>query len=129
MRLISTKLVLMLTAFLFMGCETKTEQTDNTENVIVTVRYKTQPEKSAEAVVALTELLNHVKTEPNFVSIDMHVDSNDNTNILLYEVWSDGDYYNGAHMETEHLQKFIGNSRNFLAGPPEIMNWKCEGEF
>lgn len=32
-------------------------------------------------------------------------------------------------MKTPHLQQFITNARNFLAGPPEISLWQIEKEF
>ncbi|MCW5519538.1 antibiotic biosynthesis monooxygenase [Aureitalea sp. L0-47] len=122
-------ILLILTTLLHMGIGTATAQTANSENAIITVRFKAQPDKGAEAVLAITKLLEQVKKEPNFVSITMHVDAKDDTNILLYEVWSDASYYYGAHMETPHLQQFMTDSRNFLAGPPEIVGWKLQGEF
>jgi len=122
-------LLLILVTLLIMGCATVTAQTVSSENAIITVRFTALPDKGAEAVSGITKLLEQVKKEPNFVSISMHVDVNDDTNILLYEVWSDGAYYYGAHMETAHLQQFMTDSRSFLAGPPEIVSWKLESEF
>ena len=100
-----------------------------TNDIIVTVKYKAQPNKGAEAVAGLTQLIENVQQEPHFISIRLHVDPNDPTNILLYEAWEDADYYGSEHMNTPHLQEFIASSRNFLAGPPEIALWKMEREF
>jgi len=50
----------------------------------------------------------------------------DNSNILLYEIWANEDYYKGEHMKTPHLQQFMTDARSFLAGPPEITYWKIE---
>lgn len=61
------------------------------------VKYKSQPEKEAEALSALNTLLQQVKKEPNFVNIKVLVDPADKTNILLYEEWSDESYYKGDH--------------------------------
>ena len=94
------------------------------DNLIVLVKYKTQPAAETQALEALNNLIDQVKKEPNYVKIVMHVDPNDKTNILLYEEWSDEEYYKGDHMQTPHLQKFITNSRNFLAGPPDISFWR-----
>ena len=88
---------------------------DTKEHVVVLVKYKTQPSKEKDAINSLTELINKVKKEPHFVKIKLHVDSKDKTNILLYEEWDDETYYNSSHMTTDHLQKFIGDSRNFLS--------------
>ena len=99
------------------------------KNIVVLVKYKTQPSKEKDAINSLTELINKVKKEPHFVKIKLHVDSKDKTNILLYEEWDDETYYNSSHMNTDHLQKFIGDSRNFLMGRPEISFWNMEKEF
>ena len=101
----------------------------SSQNYIVLVKYKTQPLKSEEAIAGLTKLILEVKKEPHFVKIIMHVDPKDDSNILLYEEWSDETYYNGDHMVTMHLQNFIKNSRAFLSNPPEISQWKIKQEF
>jgi len=124
--------VLTLVFLSLISCNKKNEiieNENNPKNLIVLVEYKTQPSKSADAIASLTELIENVKLEPNFVNIKLHVDSKDESRILLYEEWSDETYYNSTHMKTPHLQKFIGDSRTFLAGPPEISQWKIEKEF
>ena len=102
---------------------------ENRQNLIVLVKYKTLPSKSKEAIAGLTKLIEAVKNEPNFENIILHIDPNDDSNILLYEEWSDEPYYNGDHMKTSHLQSFMQESRAYLAGPPEISQWKIEKEF
>jgi len=102
---------------------------ENSQNLIVLVKYKTQPSKSEEAIAGLTKLIEAVKNEPDFVNITLHIDPKDDSNILLYEEWSDEAYYNGAHMNTKHLQSFMEDSRAYLAGPPDISQWKIEREF
>ena len=94
------------------------------KDLVVLVKYKTRPGKDSLALVGLKKLVAKVKTEPNYVSIIMHVDPVDNSNILLYEQWSNEDYYKGDHLKTSHLQQFMIDSRSFLSGPPEITFWK-----
>ena len=94
------------------------------ENLIVLVKYKTQPAKESVGLSSLMELIAKVKKEPNYVNIKILVDPSDKTNILLYEEWLNEDYYKGKHMQTPHLQKFMEDARAFLAGPPEITYWK-----
>jgi len=96
------------------------------ENTTVLVRYKTQPNKNVDAFESLKRLIEEIKKEDHFVMIKMMVDPNDNSNILLYEVWEDEQYYRGEHMQKEHLQEFINQSQQFLAGPPEISYYKVE---
>ena len=121
---------LMLTLLTSAYAQQKSESVNNeNNNLTVLVKYKSQPEKQAEVLTALNALILEVKKEPHFVNIKMFVDPADKTNILLYEEWSDEVYYKGDHMSTTHLQKFIGDSRNFLAGPPEISFWKLNSNY
>jgi quinol monooxygenase YgiN len=102
---------------------------EENKNLIVLVKYKTLPSKSADAVAGLTRLIEAVKEEPNFVNITLHLDPKDDSNILLYEEWSSEAYYNGDHMNTKHLQSFMVDSRTYLASPPEISQWKIKKQF
>jgi len=121
---------LMLTLLTSAYAQQKSESVNNeNNNLTVLVNYKSQPEKQAEVLAALNALILEVKKEPHFVNIKMFVDQEDKTNILLYEEWSDEVYYKGDHMNTTHLQKFIGDSRSFLAGPPEISFWKLNSNY
>ena len=125
------KLILLFFTFVLMGCDSSDKRSTNTstENTIVLVKYKAQPNKGIEAVSQLSILIEKVKLEPHFVTIKLHVDPKDKTNILLYEEWDDLSYYKYEHMNTDHLREFITASRNFLAGPPEISIWNIEGVF
>ena len=105
------------------------QEQSKTNGVVVLVKYKTQPSKSSEALVELKKLIEKVKQEQHFVTIKLHVDQVDDSNILLYEKWADESYYKNQHMKTEHLQQFINKSREFLAGPPEISFWKLDSEY
>ena len=125
------KLILAVLTTLLIGFSSSAQESDQTgsENLIVLVKYKAQPEKGDQAISELHKLIEKVKQEPHFVQIKLHSDPNDNTNILLYEEWSDGTYYKTDHMNTSHLQGFITNSRAFLGGPPEISFWTVKEDF
>ena len=105
---------------------TEPKDSKNKENVIVLLKFKTQENKSQEAISEFYKLFEKVKQEPHFVSITLHQDPKDSTNILLYEEWEDESYYNNEHMNTDYLKAFMDNSRNFLAGPPDISFWKVK---
>ena len=121
---------LLLTVFVSSYAQEKSETAANGKNnITVLVKYKTQPDKFDEAVSALNALILEVKKEPNFIIIKMLVDPEDKTNILLYEEWSDEEYYKDDHMNTAHLQKFMDEARSFLAGPPEISFWQMNANF
>ena len=121
----------VLLSTLIFSCKEQNVLIENSDynNLYVMVKYKSQPEKQNEALSALNSLVLEVKKEPNFVNIKVLVDPEDKTNIMLFEEWSDEAYYKGEHMNTPHLQKFIGDSRNFLAGPPDISFWKLNSNY
>ncbi len=132
MRLFSTTILLAAAIIiLFAGCEKEKTASinDGKDNLFVLVNYKAQPDKHEEALSALNSLILEVKKEPNFVNIKMFVDPADQTSILLYEQWTDEAYYNGDHMNTPHLQKFMVDAREFLAGPPDISVWKLNNDY
>ena len=125
------KLFLLFFTLILIGFNTSDKQIQNREttNTIVLLKFKSQQDKGPETVSELIKLIEKVKQEPHFVNIKLHVDPNDNTNILLYEEWEDISYYNNEHMNTDHLQEFQAKSTNFLTGPPEISIWKVERVF
>ena len=119
-------LILGLMIFsIFTGCGKK----DDGNNLIVVVKYKTLPNKSVDAVTGLKKLIEQVKKEEHFVSLKLHIDQNDNSNILLYEEWDDALYYQNQRMKTKHLKEFIVESQTFLDGPPEISLWKVNAVY
>lgn len=116
----SIKILLCLTLMLTAITVTYAQQK---KPLVVLLKYKTQPGKDSIALSGLINLIEQVKKEPGYMNIIVHVDPNDKTNILLYEQWSDGNYYKGEHLNTPHLQKFMVEARSFLTGPPEISFW------
>lgn len=124
MKNLSLILALIFSSILI-GCERK----NNTQNnLIVIVKYKTLPSKSVIAFTSIKKLIEKVEKEDHFVTLKLHIDQKDNSNILLYEEWDDELYYNNQHMKTDHLQKFIRESQAFLVGSPEISFWKVHAE-
>ena len=121
----NNKLILGLIFALTATCFTSAYSQIN-KNLIVLVKYKTQPGKDSLALLSLKNLVAKVKQEPNYVNIIIHVDPMDKSNILLYEQWANEDYYKGEHMKTPHLQQFMTDARLFLGGPPEITYWKID---
>jgi len=114
----------VISILFFSGCnEAHKSSMDNT---IVMLKFKAQPNKGGQAITAMMDLLEEVKKEPHFVSIKVHVDPNEESNIFFYEEWDDPDYYNGEHMNTPHLQAFMKDSQAFLMGPPDISFWKVK---
>lgn len=112
--------------FILAACNFNPAHAQTAKELVVLVKYKTQPGKDSVALLALRNLIALVKNEPNYIDIKIHVDPSDKSNILLYEKWASEAYYKGEHMSTSHLQQFIADARSFLGGPPEITFWKID---
>lgn len=124
------RLILFLFITALLGCDSNYKNDlEKSKNAIVLLKFKAQPNKGAEAINELTKLIEHVKQEPHFVKIKMHVDPEDSSNILLYEEWEDLTYYRTDHMNTDHLQGFMAASQNFLLGPPDVTFWEVKKVF
>ena len=125
------KLILLFLVIGLMSHRTTDISLNNSElkNTIVLLKFKAQTDKGSKSVSELIKLFDKVRQEPHFVSIKLHVDPKDDTNILLYEEWEDSAYYSSEHMNTAHMQEFMVNSKGFLSGPPEISFWNMEGVF
>ena len=123
--------ILVAATFTLIGCQPSGngKKIDASQSAIVIIKFKAQPEKGAETVSELTKLIESVKLEPNFIGIKLHIDTEDNTNILLYEEWRDVNYYKTDHMDTDHIKEFMAKSSNFLTGPPEITFWEMTRDF
>ena len=123
--------VFIVLALVLIGWESSDYRSNRNSEKTITVllKFKAQPEKGERAVSEFVKLLDKVKKEPHFVAIKLHVDPEDNTNILLYETWGDQAYYTTEHMNTTHLQAFMEESKNFLTGPPDVSFWKVENVF
>ena len=97
--------------------------------VTALIHYRAQPEKADIALAELASLIATViSRESECLGIRLYRDPADAERLLLYERWSDGEYYTGPHMETPHLQSFIARSGEFLAGPPDITLWQLQRE-
>ncbi len=97
--------------------------------VAVVIHYRTKPDTASLAADELTNLIKTVRElEPLCSEINLHIDENDPTRILLYERWLDRESYFGDHMRTSHLLSFRERAAEFLAGPPEITVWETAVE-
>ena len=131
-KMTSIKILTLLfsVVLIFVGATTNFSKTSNVNmNIVVLVKYKALENKANTAIIEMTKLINSVKKEPHFIKIKILLDPKDSTNIMLFEEWDNKEYYTGAHMQTDHLKKYILDSRSFLAGPPEISIWHTASEF
>ncbi|MBK7233679.1 MAG: antibiotic biosynthesis monooxygenase [Saprospiraceae bacterium] len=117
-KMTSIKILTLLfsVVLIFVGATTNFSKTSNVNmNIVVLVKYKALENKANTAIIEMTKLINSVKKEPHFIKIKILLDPKDSTNIMLFEEWDNAEYYTGAHMQTEHLQKYILDSRSFFS--------------
>lgn len=97
--------------------------------IAVVIHYQALPGKGGEARRELAALIAEVvRREPACLAIRLHQDQDDETNILLYEEWTDRESYTGPHMRTPHITAFISKAPTFMAGPPTITFWSIADE-
>ena len=103
--------------------------TNSEDNLLVIVKYKTQPNKNIDAIEALKTLISQAEKEKHFVELKIYVDPDDNSTILVQEEWDDAGYYKNDHMKTAHYQKFMTESPSFLVSPPEVSFWNLNSVY
>lgn len=90
----------------------------------VLVSFDLQQDKIDLAVSEIERLVATVTAEET----DCHRivtmrNADDPAKIMLVEKWASREAYEGPHMKTAHIQKFIGLANDFLTGPPDITFW------
>jgi quinol monooxygenase YgiN len=97
--------------------------------VTVLIEYRALPEQIERAVAELDALIaTVVRLEEDCFGIQLLQDDADPARILLYELWSSREAYEGPHFQTPHLQAFIARARDLFAGPPVIQFWHLRAE-
>lgn len=90
----------------------------------VIIRYQAQPGCAATALRELSDLVAVVRAEePDCTGITIVNSVDDAGRIVLLETWTSREAYAGPHLQTPHIQAFIGRAGSFMAGPPEITYW------
>jgi len=93
--------------------------------IAVIINYTAQPGQGSRARAELTALVKQVVAlEPDCRGIRVYQDPGDDTRILLYELWTSREAFEGPHMQTPHIGAFMAKARDFIAGPPTIEFWR-----
>ena len=92
---------------------------------VVAIKCQAKEGMGQTALEAFKQLIATVKQlESDCLNITLHSNDDDPDQLMLYEIWSSREAYQGPHMQTPHLQAFIADSMAFLTGPPDISYWK-----
>ena len=96
------------------------------EPIMVLVKYLAQTGKDQIAVQALSALVATVRaSEPECQGITILQDPDALGTIMLVEHWSNHATFVGPHMQQPHIQAFMEQAGDFLAGPPDISFWQA----
>ncbi len=91
----------------------------------VVITCQIQPGKSTLARQEFSAIIKTVVTnEAACHGIDLHLDPEDPDRLLLIEYWDSKEAFTGPHMQTPHMQAFLGRAQAFLAGTPDFRFWK-----
>jgi quinol monooxygenase YgiN len=102
-------------------------RSDNALTTVV-ITCKIQPGKSALARQEFSAIIKTVaENEAACHGIDLHIDPDDPDRMLLIEYWDSKEIFMGQHMQTPHMQVFLGRAQEFLAGSPDFGFWKLLG--
>lgn len=92
---------------------------------IVCVGYTALPGRADAARQAIAALVGTVLArEPACGGITILQGADDPARITLIERWPSRELFLGPHMQQPHIQSFIRQAGEFLAGPPDITFWQ-----
>ena len=87
---------------------------DNSLTTVIII-FKVKPEQQQELIATIKEFLETVKTQPGFVSANLH-QSTDGVKVANYAQWSSMDAYE-SFVNNEQVQSQAGKLREFT--PPD----------
>ncbi len=116
--------ILLLSALSLSSCKK-----DNPNEVTIITKYKTQPNKNVDALVALKKFIDATGKEDSFMDATIYVDPEDNSNIMVQERWKDVSNFRNGHMASEHAREFSSSATAFLVGSPDISVWKLNSKY
>ena len=97
----------------------------NSEAVIVVINCNIQLGKAEMARKEFEAIIKTVVTnEAACHGIRLHMDPEEPHRLLLIEHWDSKGAFTGAHMQTPHMQGFLGRAAEFFAGTPEFGFWR-----
>ena len=96
------------------------------DKLTVVARIKAKPGKEGQVREELQKLLAPTRAEHGCINYDMHRSLESDAEFLFHENWTSKEALD-QHLETPHLQSFLGQSEELLAEPVEITFWKQIG--
>lgn len=88
--------------------------------VVALIRAKPGAEQRVEQ--ELRALLEPTRAEKGCINYDMHRSTTDPARFMFHENWDSEDDLN-VHLQSAHIQRWIGLADELLAEPIEISRW------
>jgi (4S)-4-hydroxy-5-phosphonooxypentane-2,3-dione isomerase len=89
---------------------------------VLTVQLRIKPENVDKFMQALQVNAREARKEPGCKQFDVLVDPNDQTKVMLYEVYNDDKAFE-AHQATPHFKKYLAEAVPMLASRERSV-WK-----
>ena len=81
---------------------------------VLEVKIRIKPEHVESFMAKLAENAKGARGEPGCRTFDVSVDPNDQTSVMLYEVYTDEKAFQ-VHQETPHFKKYLAEAIPLLA--------------
>jgi len=119
------KIGIILTVLFFLmstGCDnTVCKDVDKQITLIAIIKAKAGKEEAVKR--ELTNLLAPTRKEAGCLNYNMHIDPQDNSRFMFYENWECQSVLDD-HLNSPHIQAFIGKTDELLAEPIEMSSWE-----
>lgn len=97
----------------------------NAKPVTVVITGIIQPDKVAEARRELETVIKQVMANESAChGIRVHDDPKDPRRLLIVERWESEEIFLGQHMQSAHMQAFLGKAEAFLDGKADFGFWR-----
>lgn len=97
----------------------------NGKQVILLVQLKAKANKVDRLKQETLAVMPHVLKEWACVSLKLHENADDPTQLMLYETWADKDFLlSDEHKKSPYLTTYFQNIEPLLAEPMQMTIWK-----
>lgn len=93
------------------------------KSVAIATVFHAKPGMEEAVREELSWMIGQVVSEPHYLRVNLHQDAQVATRFMLYECWSDKEYYHGAHMRTLHMRGHLRKIAAMLDESPRVLHW------
>jgi len=94
-----------------------------TDRIVVTAMAQARQGLELEAAEMFQSLVPVSRAEPGCIAYDLYQSADDDAVFMFYETW-DSRQDLDAHLRQPHIQAFMKQAKEVLAGPLQVTLWK-----